>query len=552
MERSGRVSDALVVWSLIAIFGPFARTQAADFSQAGVYYQLCCDIDLNWQRVEHGSVRAYLDGAGFEIRSARLVNTTGFFGTIKPEGTIANLTLSDLDLGISGWDEREKWFSAGGMATENYGTIKDCAVTAWISTRRVEFVGGMVGYNSGSITNCCFEGWVSSNWEIVYPETEIIAEYQYSGGLAGCNDGTITSSYARSIVVGTEGLGGLVGENRGTIRNCYSWGMVIGGVGSGGLVARNGGSLQRCYTVGYVTGAMRGGLVGMAGTYSGTVSDCLWDISMTACPTSGAGVGVDRLGWAGPRYCSYNGWAGDPNWVVRPEFGDAENCPRLAWEGTDGEIIPEAEFFWDPGAGSGTESDPYVIEYPTQLHELCVASAFWDAHFVLAADLNMSSAFNYSPIGVGRGSSFSGTFDGNGHVIRNVRVDANLDFDKATVWNTGVFGYVTGEVRNLRVEDIQLEGGANSQCVGLLAGTSEGVIRNCSATGSIRVGEGSRFIGELIGYSNGEVTDCEARATIEAGEGSTEIGGLVGRSPRQAVPLSKKRYPRQEWMGRRP
>lgn len=418
------------------------------------------------------------------------------------------------------------------MADENHGTITNCAVTGWIVTRGPLWVGGIVGFNKGAIANCYFDGWVSTDWEHRDTDGFVDADPFHVGGLVSRNSGTIVNSYARGVVAGPEGLGGLVGANGGTIRNCYSWGMVLGGVGSGGLVADNEGSLQRCYTVSYVTGTMRGGLVGMAGTYSGSVSDCLWDISMTACPTSGAGVGIDGFAWLGPRYCSYNGWAGDPDWVVRSEFGDPENYPRLAWEGTDGETIPEPEFFWGPGAGSGTESDPYLIEDPAELRLLCTASVLWNAHFVLAADLNMSSAFNYSPIGVGRGSSFSGTFDGNGHVIRNVRVDANLDFDKATLWNTGVFGHVTGEVRNLHVEDIRLEGGANSQCLGLLAGTSEGVIRNCSATGSIRVGEGSLLIGELIGYSTGEVTDCEATATIEAGDGSTKIGGLVGWSPR--------------------
>jgi hypothetical protein len=61
----------------------------------------------------------------------------------------------------------------------------------------------------------------------------------------------------------------------------------------------------------------------------------------------------------------------------------------------------------------------------------------------------------------------------------------------------------------------------------LLAGTCEGVIKNCSAIGSITVGENSQYIGELVGVNFGEVSDCEATVTIEAGEGSTDVGGLV-------------------------
>jgi hypothetical protein len=136
---------------------------------------------------------------------------------------------------------------------------------------------------------------------------------------------------------------------------------------------------------------------------------------------------------------------------------------------------------------------------------------------------------DYSPIGVCSGTSFSGTFDGQGHVIRDLRTDwwAN---DEATAWNFGLFGYVTGEVRNLVLENFYMTGGMNSRRVGLLAGTCEGVIENCSATGFIGVGENSRFIGGLIGVDVGQVSDCEATVTIEAGAGSTDIGGLVGAS----------------------
>jgi hypothetical protein len=155
---------------------------------------------------------------------------------------------------------------------------------------------------------------------------------------------------------------------------------------------------------------------------------------------------------------------------------------------------------------------------------MCAWPGSWDKHFVLVEDLDLRFDSFFSPIGVCVGSSFSGTFDGNGHVIRNVTFDG----DEATAWNLGVFGYVTGEIRNLRLENIRLTGGMNSQRVGLLAGTCEGVITNCSATGSIAVGEGSQFIGELVGLNAGEISDCEATATIEAGEGSTDIGGLVG------------------------
>jgi hypothetical protein len=254
---------------------------------------------------------------------------------------------------------------------------------------------------------------------------------------------------------------------------------------------------------------------------------------VTTCQTSGGGVGVDYLDVLSASVCALNGWAGDPNWVV-PVPSNYNSYPRLAWEGTPGVLIPEYPGSLGLGGGSGTEDDPYVITSASALTDLCTTSILWGAHFILAADLDMETQREFSPIGVCKGSSFSGKFDGNGHVIRNL----NLDFDEfipskpvpgeVAAWNLGVFGYVTGEVCNLRLENIQYVAGMNSKHVGLLAGTSEGVIRNCSATGSIRVGESSSRIGKLVGFSSGKISDCEATATVEAGEGSTDIGGLAG------------------------
>ncbi|MEN6332984.1 MAG: GLUG motif-containing protein, partial [Phycisphaerales bacterium] len=131
------------------------------------------------------------------------------------------------------------------------------------------------------------------------------------------------------------------------------------------------------------------------------------------------------------------------------------------------------------------------------------------------------------PIGICSGSSFSGSFDGNGHVIRNLSNDFTYT-RKMTAWNFGLFGHVTGEVRNLDLENWRLASGANSCRVGLLAGTSEGVIENCFVSGTITVGEKSRYIGGLVGVNIGRANNCDASVTTKAGEGSRDIGPLVG------------------------
>jgi hypothetical protein len=227
-----------------------------------------------------------------------------------------------------------------------------------------------------------------------------------------------------------------------------------------------------------------------------------------------------------------NGWAEDSNWVIPAEpdlyeLSPPAYSPRLAWEGVDGRTVPKLtlRLFRE---GSGTESDPYVIRTRQDLAALYDASVYWDKHFILGNDVDAGPG-GPPPIGICAGSSFSGTFDGNGYVIRNLRLGT---WDgKTPVWNGGLFGYVTGEIRDLTLENCQITGGVNSRRIGLLAGSNYGVIKNCSVTGSITVGEYSQFIGGLIGasyHSIGEVSGCQATVTIQAGEGSTEVGDLIG------------------------
>ncbi|MEN6337181.1 MAG: GLUG motif-containing protein, partial [Phycisphaerales bacterium] len=402
----------------------------ADFRMPRIYYRLACNIDLGRRSPLADCFRAHLDGAGFELQNAVSSMGRGVFYAVESGATIRNLTLANVGVGLA-IDPRYSgsYDVVGGLAASNAGTISNCAVIGWITTARIPTVGGLVGANLGRIANCYFDGWVGASWEIEATERENL--FPHVGGLAGYNSGLITNSLSRGVVVGRAGCGGLAGRNEGTINNCYSTCMVIGDVGSGGLVADNWGSLRNCYASGLVMGQLRGGLVGMAGQCTGSARNCVWGITETDCLRSGAGVGFEGdIGWT---HFAYSGWSGDPNWVVVTDNAAADRHPRLVWEGAPGQVIPK-----DPSAvfqgGSGTKGDPYVIETTHDLENLAVRSILWDKHFVLANDLDYYGGYpQFSPIGICSGSSFSGSFDGNGHVIRNLSNDFT-DSSKTTAW----------------------------------------------------------------------------------------------------------------------
>ena len=104
--------------------------------------------------------------------------------------------------------------------------------------------------------------------------------------------------------------------------------------------------------------------------------------------------------------------------------------------------------------GSGTESDPYQISTADQLKLFrdIVNGAGGQtpnrgAWAVLTADIDLNNE-PWTPIGPDRDSAYTGTFDGQGHTVKNLSVTVNVQPGRA-----GLFGCVKdGTIRKLTVE----------------------------------------------------------------------------------------------------
>ena len=105
--------------------------------------------------------------------------------------------------------------------------------------------------------------------------------------------------------------------------------------------------------------------------------------------------------------------------------------------------------------GSGTPEDPYQIATAQDLLELGDEPNDYDKHFILTADIDLSEyAFNQAVIAWDtepnteyfQGTEFSGSFDGKGYAISNLRVTGDACL--------GLFGKIEsqGEVSNLGLE----------------------------------------------------------------------------------------------------
>ena len=183
--------------------------------------------------------------------------------------------------------------------------------------------------------------------------------------------------------------------------------------------------------------------------------------------------------------------------------------------------------------GNGTAASPYQISTAAQLDYLSrmvnsgnTSSDYNEKHYILMADIDLSgynaanTNFNngkgWIPIGISYAIPFNGTFDGNGKKIKGLYINS----DKELI---GLFGYLTGIVRNLALEEANITGG---NLVGGLAGMFySGIIANCYVAGDIK---GIDEVGGLTGYiCFGYIDNSYTLGTVS---GRNYIGGLAGSS----------------------
>jgi hypothetical protein len=176
--------------------------------------------------------------------------------------------------------------------------------------------------------------------------------------------------------------------------------------------------------------------------------------------------------------------------------------------------------------GTGESNDPYQIASAADLLVLSADANDYGLSFILTADINMEwQVFTTAIIapdtvaGSGfSGTSFMGTFDGNGHKITHFTINGGSN------WFLGLFGYVHGgTVKNLGVENCAVSG---ASWVGGLMGYEEyGIISNCYSTGQV---SGYSLVGGLVGRNAGSISNCYSTCAVSGSY--AEVGGLVGEN----------------------
>ena len=176
-----------------------------------------------------------------------------------------------------------------------------------------------------------------------------------------------------------------------------------------------------------------------------------------------------------------------------------------------------------PSSGDGTKGDPYQISTADELRWFAGLvngtltdgtaqnTAAWAA---LTTNIDLGAA-DWTPIG-SESNRYTGTFDGAGHTIRNMRVDnSNADYQ-------GFVGYLGsgGAIQNLTLDiGCSVAGGSY---VGGVCGSNTGLITNCTYTGRVI---GGYYVGGVCGSNTGLITNCTNTWAVS---GDSYVGGVCG------------------------
>ena len=206
---------------------------------------------------------------------------------------------------------------------------------------------------------------------------------------------------------------------------------------------------------------------------------------------------------------------------------------------------------WD-GSAEKPETDPddantYLITTPAELawvaEQVNSKKEYFEGKTILLMnDIDLSGSY-WTPVGNVNDYptvTFKGTFDGQNHVISNLTASD----DAAVYAAAGLFGSITGTVKNVTLKDVNIRSTHYAGAVVAYSSMNGAIIDNCHVDGgtitSVPENTGSAYdngdkAGGIIGYyvTSDKVTNCSAKnLTITA---YRDLGGIVGCGPKSGM-----------------
>lgn len=463
-----------------------------------------------------------------------------------------------------------------GSAEVKNVTIADARITG------NNYTGGVVGINSGGkVTNCH-----------VMANVAIVASTLGYGGVAGCNNGTVSccSSAVKIFVASGKTpyyLGGLVGWNYSNSSAKLTDNFVIGAVipaanynlhaaiavdsktnGYNVLYQRN--YYYNCTVAGTANATGKGitTYVSSSSTTTGDISTddgavCRRKYTITVgagitATTTPANTTTPATSFSGSTYyCQYGATvilSGRPSDLYPYKVNGIDNMRGIFIMPAENVTVVLGEEFddWELRTDGDSEETAYEIRTTVDLDMLArrvnSGTKYEDKYFKLMNDITYphttawndatSTEDNYTAIGEEYHIHyFCGTFDGGGHTISGIRI---YQGDKSY---QGIFGLIRSSnnaddikptVKNVTLADARITGASNTG--GIVGEIQEGVhITGCHVAADVNihvVKSDVQSVGGIIGNcERTAVSDCTSaiKITVESGlSGLSKFGGIAG------------------------
>ncbi len=385
--------------------------------------------------------------------------------------------------------------------------------------------GGVLTLESGTIINCMTDG-DGSAVDISSGDSEGVY------GKFVMNGGAITNCKATDDGGAVDiGKGCTFIMNSGTISGCRAdddaGAIFIKGNAS---FVMNGGTIENC-SAGFCGGAVKIRNTSSFTMTGGTISNC------TA--QQGGGVYVDdssTFNMNGGSIANCTAVNGGNSVFVMSGTGGKFTMT----DGTvDGSVtlhftVAGSDVYMD---GLGTAAYPYQISTADQLklfRDIVNGSNGQTqnrgAYAVLTADIDLNNE-PWTPIGPDRDSAYTGTFDGQGHTVKNLSVTVNVQPGRA-----GLFGCVKdGTIRKLTVAGSVSCTANQGWCGGIAGYAMDETIENCASLCTVSCTGIDARVGGIVGlvdYNSRTliIRDCYniGKITGRSDNGSGDAGGICG------------------------
>ena len=541
----------------------------AAYIEAGVSCENCTN---------YGELRGY----GFRLGGITGYGTGGVFTNCNNYGTVSGTQkvggiIGSFDNGTTEISNCNNYGTvSGGGSSADYiagivgyskvATIVNCHNYASISGR--QWVAGISGRSSGDITNCTNHG-------------DITGTADFIGGIIGASEGTertISNCINNGDVKGNEYTGGIDGRPYAgnlLINDCINNGSVTAISNyAGGIVGRTDvalTTLNNCQSNGIVAAKYAGIYVGLNKT-SDTTGYIIYDNCTTTLTGNAIGydstlkapISLEDLGFKPYKYnviinhLNLDGSIAAPAYKLNYEFDDAGELdnglhkyvapyvvgktPSLEWlyyADSDETIVINIYYseidVWDGSSvsskfvGAGTVDNPYLISSGSDLAFLRAqvngGNTYEGKYFKLTKSIDLNK--NSLMIGNSATNGFAGTFDGNNCSILNINTQ-----ETTTGQYSALFKYllVGGKVCNLSTY------GNYNQVIkmnGVIVGTNNGTIENCTNYVSITpaegatVGEVHRYTAAIASISYGSIISCTNYGNITGEEYASGITSKI-------------------------